>query len=148
MFSGIIVMTMYAAQLFIDSGATFDANLSAIILGILQVCGTYASSILVDRIGRRILLGISSLGAAISLFIFGTFSYLNKQGVDLSSVDWIPVVRFDLSFSLTKFKNQFCDNIFVCSASFYIFINCAGVKPMPFLYVAEILPDNVSVAQF
>lgn len=94
-FSGIIVMTMHAAQLFIDSGAIFDANLSAIILGILQVCGIYASSILVDRIGRRILLGISSLGAAISLFVFGTFSYLINQGLDLSFVDWIPVVRFD-----------------------------------------------------
>lgn len=30
------------------------------------------------------------------------------------------------------------------SASFYIFINCVGIKPMPALYVAEILPDNVS----
>lgn len=103
MFSGIIVMTMYAAQLFIDSGAIFDANLSAIILGILQVCGTYASSMLVDRVGRRMLLGISSLGAAISLFVFGTFSYLNKQGFDLSAVDWIPVVRFDFRFSRKKF---------------------------------------------
>ncbi|XP_037039363.1 facilitated trehalose transporter Tret1-like isoform X2 [Bradysia coprophila] len=119
-FSGIIVMTMYAAQLFIDSGANFDANLSAIILGILQVCGTYASSMLVDRIGRRILLGISSLGAAVALFVFGTFSYLVKQGFDLTSVDWIPVA----------------------SASFYIFVNCVGVKPMPYLYVAEILPGN------
>lgn len=87
-------MTMHATQLFIESGAMFDPNLSAIILGLLQVCGIYASSILVDRIGRRILLGVSSLGAAISLFIFGTFSYLINQGFDLSFVDWIPVVRF------------------------------------------------------
>lgn len=113
---------MYAAQLFIESGANFDPNLSAIILGVLQVCGIYASSMLVDRVGRRILLGISSMGAAISLLIFGTFSYLNKHGWDLSIVDWIPVV----------------------SVSFYIFINCVGIKPLPFLYVAEILPDNVS----
>lgn len=100
-------MTMYAAQLFIDSGAIFDANLSAIILGILQVCGTYASSVLVDRIGRRILLGISSFGAAISLFVFGTFSYLNKQGFDLSSFDWIPVVRFDFDFFKVNFLFMF-----------------------------------------
>lgn len=93
-FSGIIVMTMHAAQLFIDSGAIFDANLSAIILGLLQVAGIYASSILADRIGRRILLGVSSFGAAISLFVFGTFSYLINQGFDLTFVDWIPVVRF------------------------------------------------------
>lgn len=88
-------MTMHAAQLFIDSGAMFDPNLSAIILGSLQVVGIYASSMLVDQIGRRILLGISSFGAAISLFVFGTFSYLTYQGLDLSFVDWIPVVRFD-----------------------------------------------------
>ncbi|XP_037039365.1 facilitated trehalose transporter Tret1-like isoform X4 [Bradysia coprophila] len=119
-FSGISVMTAYAAQLFIDSGANFDANLSAIIIGILQVCGIYASSMLVDRIGRRILLGISSLSAAIAIFVFGTFSYLAKQGFDLTSVDWIPVA----------------------SASFYTFVICVGVKPMPYLYVAEILPGN------
>lgn len=86
-------MTMHAAQVFIDSGAMFDANISAIILGFLQVVGIYASSILVDKVGRRILLGVSSFGAAISLFIFGTFSYLISQGLDLSVVDWIPVVR-------------------------------------------------------
>ncbi|KAJ6642107.1 Facilitated trehalose transporter Tret1, partial [Pseudolycoriella hygida] len=120
-FSGIIVMTMHAAQLFIDSGAVFSASLSAIILGLLQVCGIYVSSMLVDRVGRRILLGISSLGAAISLFVFGTFSYLINQGYELSFFDWVPVV----------------------SGSFYIFINCVGIKPMPSLYVAEILPDNV-----
>lgn len=97
-FSGIIVMTMHAATLFIDSGAIFDPNLSAIILGLLQVCGIYASSVLVDRVGRRMLLGISSFGAAISLFVFGTFSYLINRGFDLSFVDWIPVVRFDEKF--------------------------------------------------
>lgn len=101
-FSGIIAMTVYAAPVFIDSGAVFDANISAIILGLLQVCGIYVSSMLVDRIGRRILLGISSFGAAMSLFAFGTFSYLVKQGFDLTFVDWIPVVRFD--FEIFRFS--------------------------------------------
>lgn len=121
MCSGIIVVAMYATQLFIDSGAEFNPYFSAIIVGILQVLGICVSSMLVDRIGRRILFGVSSFGAAISLILFGTFSFLNKKGVDLSSADWVPVI----------------------SLSFYIFINCVGVRPMPFLYIAEILPYNV-----
>lgn len=121
MCSGIIVVTMYAAQLFIDSGTQFNPYVSAIIVGVLQVCGIYVSSMLVDKIGRRILFGVSSLLSAISLIIFGTFSFLNTKGVDLSSVDWLPVV----------------------SLSFYIFVNCVGVRTVPFLYIAEILPYNV-----
>lgn len=85
---------MHAAELFAESGAIFDPNLSAIILGLLQVIGIYVSSLLIDRIGRRILFGISSFGAAFSLFVFGTFSFLINQGYDLSMVDWVPVVRY------------------------------------------------------
>lgn len=121
MCSGIIVVTTFAAQLFIDSGSKFNPYVSAIIVGVLQVCGIYVSSMLVDRIGRKILFGVSSFTSAISLIIFGTFSFLNKKGIDLSSVDWLPVV----------------------SLSFYIFVNCVGMRTVPFIYIAEILPYNV-----
>ncbi|KAJ6649968.1 Facilitated trehalose transporter Tret1, partial [Pseudolycoriella hygida] len=121
MCSGILVVTMYAAQLFIDSGAKFNPYVSAIVVGVLQVCGICVSSVLVDKVGRRVLFGISSFGAAISLIMFGTFSFLHGKGVDLSSFDWLPVV----------------------SLSFYIFINCVGLRTVPFLYIAEILPYNI-----
>lgn len=121
MCSGIIVVTMFAANLFIESGSNFDAHVAAIIVGVLQVCGIYVSSMLVDNIGRRILFGVSSLLSAFSLIAFGTFSFLHKNGVDVSLVDWLPVV----------------------SLSFYIFVNCVGIRTVPFLYIAEILPYNV-----
>lgn len=105
-FSGILVLTSYTANLFKDSGSNFDADISAIIVGALQVCGTYVSSLLVDRVGRKLLFGCSSFGASISLVFFGTFSYLNKQGLDLSVVEWLPVA----------------------SASLYIFANCVGMR--------------------
>lgn len=120
--SGINAVTSYATMLFKSSGANFDPHISAIIMGVLQVCGVYASSLLVDRVGRKLLFGFSSLGAAIFLTFFGTFSYLKKAGFDLSVVDWIPVT----------------------SASLYIFANCVGMRSIPFLCVAEILPRNVS----
>lgn len=126
MCSGIIVVTVYAAQLFIDSGAQFNPYVSAIIVGVLQVCGIWVSSMLVDKIGRKILFGVSSLLSAISLILFGTFSFLNEKGVDLSSLDWLPVL----------------------SLSFYIFVNSVGMRTVPFLYIAEILPYNVCLLNY
>lgn len=123
MCSGILVVTMYAAQIFIDSGAKFDPYVSSIIVGVLQVCGIYVSSLLIDKLGRKILFGVSSFLSAIALITFGTFSFMNAKGMDLSSFQWVPVI----------------------SLSFYIFVNSVGIRPMPFLYVAEILPYNVRV---
>lgn len=122
MCSGIIMVTMNAVPLFRDSGSNFNADVGAIIVGVLQVCGVCVSSMLVDKIGRRILFGVSSILSAVSLLAFGMFSFLHtKIGLDVSSVDWLPVV----------------------SLSFYIFVNCVGIRTVPFLYIAEILPYNV-----
>ncbi|XP_037038930.1 facilitated trehalose transporter Tret1-2 homolog [Bradysia coprophila] len=119
--SGIIVVTMNVVKLFLDSGSKMNPHISAIIVGVLQVCGICVSSVLVDKIGRKILFGVSSLLSALSLIVFGTFSFLNQKGVNLSSVDWLPVL----------------------SLSFYIFVNCIGLRTVPFLYISEILPYNV-----
>ncbi|KAG4071882.1 hypothetical protein HA402_006043 [Bradysia odoriphaga] len=119
--SGIIVVTMNVVKLILDSGSKMNPHVSAIIVGVLQVCGICVSSVLVDKIGRKVLFGVSSLLSALSLIVFGTFSFLNQKGVNLSSVDWLPVL----------------------SLSFYIFVNCIGLRTVPFLYIAEILPYNV-----
>lgn len=122
MCSGIVMVTMNVVPLFRDSGTNFNPDVGAIIVGVLQVCGVYVSSMLVDKIGRRFLFGISSILSSLSLLAFGTFSFLKlKLGVDVSAVDWLPVV----------------------SLSFYIFVNCVGIRTVPFLYIAEILPYNV-----
>lgn len=109
-FSGIIVLTLYTAKWFSDSGSNFDPDISAIIVGVLQVCGVYVSSLLVDRVGRKLLFGCSSFGASICLLVFGAFTFLKKEelnvGFYLSLVDWIPVA----------------------SASLYIFANCVGMR--------------------
>lgn len=68
------------------------------------------------------LFGLSSFLSGIGLVVFGTFSYLNYCGLDMSSVYWLPVT----------------------SVSFFIFVNGAGMRPLPFVYVAEVLPNEVS----
>lgn len=112
--SGSFAVLTYASQVFQKSNASFDANVSAIILAVLLLFGTHTSSILIDSWGRRKLFGMSSILCGSALIIFGTFSYLSHMGFDMSPVDWIPVI----------------------SMSFYIFFNGAGMRPLPFVYVA------------
>lgn len=115
-------MISYTTMVFKESGSTVDANTSSIIVASIQVVSVYVSSMLVDRIGRKTLLIISSAGAAVACAGLGTFSYLHKQQMDLSMYEWVPLVFFSL----------------------YIVITCMGILPLPFIILAEILPADVS----
>lgn len=121
LFSGTLAMISYTTMVFKESGSTVDANLSAIVIGAIQVVSVYVSSLLVDRLGRKTLLIISTSGAAVACFGLATFSYLHHQKIDVSSYNWVPLFFFSL----------------------YIVITCMGILPLPFIILAEILPANV-----
>lgn len=54
-FTGNTTMLNYAGQIFQDSGSDLDKNLSAIIIGIVQLLGTFTPTLLVDRAGRKVI---------------------------------------------------------------------------------------------
>lgn len=119
--SGSITFSNYAATIFIESGSSFDPNVSSIVMGILQVCGTYTASQLIDRTGRKTLLLVSTFGAAILLAITGTYVYLGKSGYDVSAFNLLPVICI----------------------SFFIFINAIGILCVPYVILAEVMPQKV-----
>lgn len=123
LFSGTFAMITYTGTIFKKSGSDIDANTSSIIIAAIQAIGVYVSIFFVDRVGRKTLLLISSSGAAIALAILGTFSFLKEtnDNLDLDSLNWVPLVSF----------------------SFYIFIICVGILPLPFIILTEILPATV-----
>lgn len=114
-------MINYAVMVFEQTGSNIDPNLSAIVMGVLQVFGTYTASQLMDRLGRKTLLLISMSGGLVALLVTGTFSYLNKNVFDMTSFSILPVI----------------------SISFYVFICAIGLLPVPFVLVAEVLPQRV-----
>lgn len=122
LFSGTLAMISYTTMVFKESGSTVDANLSAIVVAAIQVVSVYISSLLVDRLGRKTLLIISTSGATVACLGLGTFSYLHQQHMDLSSYNWVPLFLFSL----------------------YVVITCMGILPLPFIILAEILPADVS----
>lgn len=114
---GAFTIICYAATIFQGTGAKMDPSISGIILGVVQIFGTYVSTILVDNVGRRPLLIVSAGGSIVGLSTVGVFSYLHSTGQDLSAVDWIPVV----------------------SLSFVIFISNTGLVCLPFVMLTELL---------
>lgn len=122
-FSGTFLLVSYAATIFKESGSNLNPNFSSMILGCLQIVGTISTYFLIDRIGRKLLLTISSSGAAIGLSVMGIYCYLSKHqpNVDVSQYNWIPVVTL----------------------SFVIYISSIGIIPIPYIIISEVLPQKV-----
>lgn len=114
-------MSNYTVLIFQQAGSTIDPYVSSIVMGVVQLIGAYTASQLMDRVGRRKLLLISTSGGFIALLVTGAFVYLHKQGFDMSSYNMLPVI----------------------SISFYVFICVIGILPVPFVMVSELLPQRV-----
>lgn len=114
-------MINYTASIFKASGSNLDPHICSIIVAFIQILGVYGSTNLVDRVGRKTLLIFSTAGAFVGLMLLGTFSYLSTIGVDLTDFNWVPLLSF----------------------SMFIFISCFGILPLPFIILAEILPQKV-----
>ncbi|XP_035795544.1 facilitated trehalose transporter Tret1-like [Anopheles albimanus] len=119
--SGCFALINYTAQIFADAGSDLDPNMAAIIVGAIQIIGSYGSTIVVDRCQRKHVYIVTSFLAAIGLFAMGTHGYLKSQRIDVSAINWIPVA----------------------SLSFVIFIASVGLLPLTFVILSEILPPKV-----
>lgn len=121
MFGGVYCINMYSISIFTETGTYVDPRLSAISISVIQIFGTSAGLVFVDRWGRKKLLSMSCLGSAISLFTFAIFAYMNQSGYDLATFHWVPIA----------------------SMGIYLFANNAGVLSLPFVIIAESLPQKV-----
>lgn len=109
------------SDVFTLSHTTLDIGMCTIIIGVIQIVGTYTTTLLCDRFGRKILLLISSLGCGICLAAFGSFTYFAER-YDLSSVGWMPLLLLSL-------------DVFLCN------IGLVGVL---FVVLVELMPAKVS----
>ncbi|XP_050741438.1 facilitated trehalose transporter Tret1 [Drosophila biarmipes] len=90
-FSGVFSFINYMSDIFKASGSIVDVNTGTIIIGVVQIVGVYTSTILVDIVGRRVLMLISTMGVGVGCIAFGCFTYF-AQIYDLSNFNWLPLV--------------------------------------------------------
>ena len=121
--SGINGVQCYTVDIFKAAGPHIDPNLATIIVGIVQVFFVFISMILVDRIGRKVLLITSDIVMAVSLIVLGFYFYLkdswNEEEIHFWA--WLPLV------SLISF----------------VIAYSVGVGPLPWLLLSELIPPHV-----
>lgn len=119
--SGINAVIFYTVKIFRDAGSSVDENLCTIIVGIVNFLSTFIATVLIDRLGRKVLLYISNVTIIITLAVLGAFFYMKSIHVDMGSYGWLPL------------------------ASFVVYITgfSLGFGPIPWLMMGEILPAKV-----
>ncbi|KAJ9597400.1 hypothetical protein L9F63_011745, partial [Diploptera punctata] len=120
-----IATLSYTVSTFQAAGSDMSPNLSSIIVSLLQILGTSVSTLLLDRAGRKVLLGISNFCLILCLTTNGAYFFCKSNGIEVSNVSWIPLL---------------CLSVYVISLGI-------GVAPIPFLMVPEMfLPRARSLA--
>ncbi|KAJ8964304.1 hypothetical protein NQ314_005004 [Rhamnusium bicolor] len=124
-FSGVNSVIYYTSKIFVTSGANIDPQTASIIVGTVQVIATFISSLVIEKLGRRILLFVSSLIVTISLFQLAVyFTLKHRTNIDdhlLMELSFLPVASlclFIIAFSL-------------------------GLGPVPWFLTAELFPIEI-----
>jgi sugar porter (SP) family MFS transporter len=120
--SGITVMISYMQPIFDAAGSTLQPELSAIIVGVIQLITNFLTSQLVDTLGRRILLLCSLTGICLSHILLGTYFYLKTNNFDdaVSYLFWLPVSSMIL----------------------YVIMCSIGIGPIAWSMIGELFPPH------
>ncbi|CAH1106553.1 unnamed protein product [Psylliodes chrysocephalus] len=100
---GIGVILTYLQPILEASGNAVPSNVASLLIGIIQVISCTAASFVVDSLGRKILLHVSSVGCSISLFALGTYFILNENNYNLESVFWLPLASLIIYYTCFNF---------------------------------------------
>jgi Na+/melibiose symporter-like transporter len=101
--SGINAVIFYTNTIFESANTGIDSGIATIIVGVMQVIATLVATVIVDRVGRKILLLISDFVMALCTLALGIFFYLKDNDNDVSNLGWLPIVSlcvFIVSFSI------------------------------------------------
>jgi MFS family permease len=100
-FTGINAVLFYTTTIFIEAGINIEPGIASIMVVSSQIIGTSFSAVLVDRFGRKILMGISTILMAFSHIAIGTYFWLKSSGSSVDHLTWLPIVSlsvFEIAF--------------------------------------------------
>lgn len=120
--SGCDAVIFYTNAIFDAAKTKLNPADATIILGVMQVIATLGATIVVDKIGRRILLLISSSVMALCTIIIGFyFHFEDKISSSFDDLSWLPIL---------------CLCIFIITFSF-------GFGPIPWMMIGELFAPDV-----
>ncbi|XP_017043359.1 facilitated trehalose transporter Tret1-2 homolog isoform X2 [Drosophila ficusphila] len=119
---GINAVIFYSSRIFEEANTGIGAQWATILIGIMQVVATFVSTLVVDKLGRRILLLASGVSMAVATTAIGVYFYLQKQDPDqVTSLGWLPVA----------------------SLCVFIIMFSMGYGPVPWLMMGELFATDI-----
>lgn len=120
--SGINAILFYTKTIFEKTGSSLDPALATILVCAVQVLASGLTPLIVDRLGRKLILLISAAGMCLSLALFGVYFYMvSIESDSVPKLGWLPVT------SLIAF----------------VAVYCIGFGPLPWAVLGEMFPSNV-----
>ena len=144
-FSGINAVIFYASDIFKTARIELDVNsVSVLAIGVVQVVATLLSVMLVDKLGRKILLTVSSIGMALSSFVLGIYYYILVNHCEncLGSPSICNNSNPSLHESSPCNTASFGYLAIVCVV-FFIFSFSLAWGPIPWSLMSELMPNRV-----
>ncbi|XP_073963516.1 facilitated trehalose transporter Tret1 [Choristoneura fumiferana] len=121
-FCGINAVLFYMTNIFEAAGSDLDSSIATIIIGCVQVGASCVTPFVVDRLGRRLLLLISSCGTTIGLALLGMYFLLDElDSPAVDSIGFLPIL----------------------SLVVFIVTYCVGLGPLPWAVMGELMPIEV-----
>ncbi|KAJ8885781.1 hypothetical protein PR048_011981 [Dryococelus australis] len=119
-FCGLTAIISYSVKIFQESGTNMSPYGATILVGALRFASIYFTGIVVDRVGRKVLLIASNVIMTVSLLVLGGYFFI-RQTSDVGGYGWVPVV---------------CICTFIISVSF-------GVGSLTFVMVTELFSFKI-----
>ncbi|XP_046993102.1 facilitated trehalose transporter Tret1-like [Schistocerca americana] len=118
--SGVNAVIFYTSDIFKSAGSDIEPAVSTVIVGVMQVAATFVSSLVVDKLGRRILLLVSDSVMALCSLLLGIFFLLQDQK-QADQIGWLPLVSMCL----------------------FIVVFSLGFGPIPWMMMSELFAPTI-----
>ncbi|KAJ9581438.1 hypothetical protein L9F63_023370 [Diploptera punctata] len=113
--SGINAVLFYSQDIFRASGSSISPAVATIIVGVVMFLASAVTPLVVDKLGRRLLLLVSAI------IVLGVYFKMSSDPSSVENIGWLPVV----------------------SLVIYIIVYSIGFGPLPWAVMGELFPTNV-----
>ncbi|XP_055309204.1 facilitated trehalose transporter Tret1-like isoform X2 [Sitodiplosis mosellana] len=117
-FCGCYILLSYTTPFFAEAGSSLTPIQSSILICVVQLLANFLTMFLIDRIGRRILFTLSSIGAGVGMLVLALHRLYKDE---LPESNWIPMYGLSIT----------------------IFIASIGLIPVPFIITIDVLPPKI-----
>jgi len=119
--SGVNSIIFYSSDIFTKAGASIEPNIATIIVGAVQVVSVFLGTLVIDKLGRRILLLASIVVMFLMTLILGVYFYCITFTTAFDNIKWFAIIPLCIFLILFSF----------------------GFGPIPWLMMPEIFAPEV-----